>query len=248
MWSLLRITNKTSETMKTIILLLSSLFLVGNVFSQKEIQLAVELSNTYSSSRFFRFSKGTYNSTRLAIGSRFNTNKGNVTLYGMYEFSGFVQQQSMYILQSHLLGGGINYRILNKEKRFSPFIEINASTEVITNYRGGFLDIGDLFPTDYGGFWEKDGPPSQYYSAFYYSTPFVGNILLGCDVRLVDGLHLNVGAGYGLRGMKTREIYWDEGTEPSEELRNVDPKFTKWFNMIDIKLGISYAFSFKKKQ
>ena len=233
--------------MKQITSIICILFLVGNVFSQKEIQLAVELSNTYSSSRFFRFSKGTYNSTRLAIGSRFNTNNGNVTLYGMYEFSGFVQQQSMYILQSHLLGGGINYRILNNEKRFSPFIEINASTEVATNYRGGFLDIGDLFPTDYGYTYNIDNT-QFYYSAFYYSTPFVGNILLGCDVRLVDGLHLNVGAGYGLRGMKTREIYWDEGTEPSEELRNVDPKFTKWFNMIDVKLGISYAFSFKKKQ
>ena len=234
--------------MKQITSIICILFLIGNVFSQKEIQLAVELSNTYSTERFYGRSRGDFNGIKLAIGSRFNTNKGNVTLYGMYEFSGLVLKQSIYTLQSHKIGGGINYRILNNKKRFSPFIEINASTEVATNYRGGFLHIDQFFPTDYGGFWEKDGPPSQYYSAFYYSTPFVGNILLGCDVRLEDGLHLNVGAGYGLRGMKTREIYWDEGTEPSEELRNVDPKFTKWFNMIDVKLGISYAFSFKKKQ
>ena len=232
--------------MKTIILLLSSLFLVGNVFSQKEIKLALELSNTYSSLRFISFSNGTYNSTRLAIGSRFNTNKGNVTLYGMYEFSGLVLQKSRYTVQSHLLGGGINYRILNNEKRFSPFIEINASTEVATNYRGDFLHADQYFPTDHAYSYNIDNT-QFYYSAFYYSTPFVGNILLGCDVRIINGLHLNIGVGYGLRGTKRFVLFWKDGEGPTEEFLNTKPKNTIWSNMTDVKLGISYAFSLKKK-
>lgn len=233
--------------MKQITSIICILFLVGNVFSQKETQLAVELSNTYSTERFYGRSRGDFNGTKLAIGSRFNTNKGNVTLYGMYEFSGIVLKQSMYTLQSHKIGGGINYRILNNEKRFSPFIEINASTEIGTNYRGGFLDMDQFFPTDRAYYYNSDNT-LIYYSAFYYSTPFVGNILLGCDVLITNGLHLNIGAGYGMGGMFIRQIYWDEGALPSEELINTIPKSIQWFNMLDIKLGISYAFSFKKKQ
>lgn len=227
---------------KLILLLILSVFITGNSHAQTSPKLEVGIFNNVS----IRL-PNTYWGMGAFAGPQLNMHTGSISIYAMYQFSGNSGTRFGLKLQSHLLGGGFQYRILSREKRFSPYIELTAVTEVGTNYRGGFLHITDYSPTEYGDFVNNGSPNySYYYSSFYYSTPLVGNILFGCDVRITEGLHLSLGVGYGLRTMKAREIYWDYDEEPSEELRNTKPQNTKLFQVLNAKLGISYAFSFKK--
>lgn len=227
----------------TIILLLSM-----NSFSQSSFKLAVGVSSAPSID--ILETDNMYIGTSMYAGPRIDTRSGNIGLYGMYQFSTNNGSNGFFHLQSHFLGGKLEYRILGNEKRVSPYIEITALTEAGTNYRDGYLSIDGWYPEEYPMLYIDTYPSYSvtYYSRFYHSTPFAGNIMLGVDIRLIEGLHLNLGLGYGLRVVKTKFKYWKGQQDlPKEEIHKLSTE-TNRFNMLEIKIGMSYAFPFKKKE
>lgn len=193
------------------------------------------------------FLDGPFLGTSLSVGARFNMG------VGFFEVkAGYMLLNDKYkSFSSHQLGGSITYRILSSERRCSPYIELNAFTEVGSNYRNGLLRMDTNEPQSYpesyvyanshGGPWH-----TEYYSKFYHSTPLVFNALAGVDFRLTDGLHLNIGCGFGYRGMSTRSRSWEGSANlPTEEIERSSIGIT-WYNLVDVKLGLTYAFSVKK--
>ena len=228
---------------KLTFLLTLSVFFSGNSEAQNTPKLEVGIFNNVS-----RWLPNHYWGMGTFVGCQMDTRAGSFSLYGMYQFSGNSGTRFGLKLQSHLLGGGFQYRILSREKRFSPYIELTAVTEVGTNYRDGYLDANDWYPIDEPSTFSYTKPETTfYYARFYHSTPFVGSAIVGCDIRLTNNLHLSIGAGYGYRGLKTRNVWWNKKEEMTKERLYKDyPIRSEWFDMIDVKLGISYAFSLKK--
>ncbi|MBN9293184.1 MAG: hypothetical protein J0G96_04305 [Flavobacteriia bacterium] len=226
------------------LIIYTSLFLafIFQGHSQKNINLMIGISNTYSLNIMPTFNS--YSGTNISVGSQIETKKGNFNILGTYQFSGNYSRGTVFSLQSHLLGIIFQYRILSNKRRFSPFFEIKGLTEVGTNYKNGYMSIDYWFPSIYPEEFSK----WVYSSRFYVGTPFVGNLLLGCDIRLTGGLHLNISAGYGLRVMQTRYADWLYDPVPPKEEIYKKPVKTRNFQMLDVQLGISYAFSFKKKK
>ena len=172
--------------------------------------MITEISNTSSLNIIPTFNL--YSGTNISVGSQIETKKGNFNIMGTYQFSGNYWRGAVFSLQSHLLGIALGYRILSNERKVSPFVGISAVTEVGTNYKDKYISR-DLAPSIYPEEFSK----LSYSSRFYAGTPFVGNLLLGCDIRLVHGLHLNISAGYGLRVMLTRYAIWSKGAVLSKE-------------------------------
>ena len=228
---------------KLTFLLILSVFLIGNSEAQNTTKLAVGIYNNVS----IRL-PNTYWGMGAFAGPQIDTRAGSFSLYGMYQFSGNSGTRFGLKLQSHLLGGGFQYRILSREKRFSPYIELTAMTEVGTNYRDGYLNVDGMYPMDQPSSFSYTKPETTfYYASFYHSTPLVGSAIVGCDIRLTENLHLSVGAGYGLRFIKSRYAWWNEKEELTKEMLNdISIRLRDWHDMIDVKLGISYAFSLKK--
>lgn len=145
MWSLLRMTNKTSETMKTIILLLSSLFLFGNVFSQKEIKLTAAVSQRIAVDDLFGFvdfndyQDNFYLGTDFSFGGEFATSGGSIGCTAVYNYGGGLYA-TPYEFDYHMLGLGLNYRVFNDSKIVSPLIGFVLLTEVKSNYKGKYLE------------------------------------------------------------------------------------------------------------
>ncbi|OJX36997.1 MAG: hypothetical protein BGO87_14555 [Flavobacteriia bacterium 40-80] len=183
-----------------------------------------------------------FSGTNFSVGTQIDTKKSSFNLSGIYQFGGNWWGAPPYYMKYHLLGIKLKYRVLNIERRVSPFFEITGLTEVGTNYRDSYISYS-WRPTTYASEFSN----LSYSSRFYAGTPFVGNLLLGCDIRLVHGLHLNISAGYGLRVMLTRYAIWSKGYMLSKEQIHERSVSTKNLHMLDFQLGLSYAFSFKKK-
>ena len=225
-------------------LLTLSIFLTGNSEAQNTPKLTLGIYNNMSVNAFVN---NFYWGMGALAGSQIDLRKGSISLYAMYQFSVNSSENDFFSLQSHLLGGGFQYRILSREKRFSPYIELTAMSEVGTNYRDGYMDRDGLYPVDNPSAFSYTKPETTFlYASFYHSTPLVGSAIVGCDIRLTNNLHLSIGAGYGYRGVKTRYVWWNEKEELTKEMLHKRAILTEWYDMIDVKLGISYAFSLKK--
>ena len=227
--------------MKVFAFFILFLFSVVLCFSQEKYKMIAEISNTSSLNIMPTFNS--YSGTNISAGSQIETKKGNFNIMGTYQFSGNYGRGAVFSLQSHLLGIVFQYRILSNKHRFSPFFEIKGLTEVGTNYRDRYMSIDYWFPRIYPEEFSK----LSYFSRFYAGTPFVGNLLLGCDIRLVHDLHLNISAGYGLRVMLARYAVWPKSYVLSKEQIHEHSVKTRNFHMLDFQLGLSYAFSLKKK-
>ena len=226
--------------MKVFAFFILFLFSVVLCFSQEKYKMIAEISNTSSLNIMPTFNS--YSGTNISAGSQIETKKGNFNIMGTYQFSGNYWRGAVFSLQSHLLGIALGYRILSNERKVSPFVGISAVTEVGTNYKDKYISR-DLAPSIYPEEFSK----LSYSSRFYAGTPFVGNLLLGCDIRLVHDLHLNISAGYGLRVMLARYAVWPKSYVLSKEQIHEHSVKTRNFHMLDFQLGLSYAFSLKKK-
>ena len=73
---------------------------------------------------------------------------------------------------------------------------------------------------------------------------------MGVDFQLIRNLNLTVELGYGFRVMKIRYKKWGANQqEPASDLSDkYSLKDVNFLHCIDFELGISYAFSFKKKE
>lgn len=253
------------------IIVIITVFLWNTVIAQWQVQPTIGIS--YSLSLF-----GSYKTEKIASISNYSYNqlyhtvdivyhnidiKGGVILkksnhsisiMGSYNYffsrDKFIIYQEMYtkkfIMQSHFLGLTITNKF-RETKIVRPFVSLELSTEISTNYKDKYLNAPDYYPV----------PP--YLSSivafnanvnYYKSTPFIGNLLVGCDFRLYKELSVNTAFGYGLRILKAQygTLYYHPSVQnkPATETKIGNP-YTLGFNMLTLQLGINYTFSFKKK-
>lgn len=224
------------------ILIIYITFLSVFCFSQGKYKILAEISS--NNSLDFVETGNFFSGTNFSAGTQIDLKKSSFSLSGVYQFGGnWWGEQGVppYYMQYHLLGVKLKYRILSIEKRASPFFEITGLTEVGTNYKDCYISYSWVPSLHAEKFL------NSYYSRFYTGTPFVGNIFFGCDIRLTGDLHLNISAGYGLRVMLTRYADWLYEPTLSKEEIHEHSIGTKNLHMLDFQLGLSYAFSFKKK-
>lgn len=203
--------------------------------------------------------------TNVGIGVNVNLNKGRLALYGAY---GFLAELPIWthgpLVKNHFLGLSLEYSIFGDEKKVRPFIGLSLLSEIATNYRNGYMDESFLSSDDpvagYGTVpmgSHGSGPYKIGYNTnFYYSTPFLGSLLVGCDIHLAKGLRLSIAAGYGLRIMRYRNVVWtvESDTPYLTEEVNVEELLkdkivqNKAFHFMEFQLGLSYTFSFNKKE
>ncbi|MBN9293189.1 MAG: hypothetical protein J0G96_04330 [Flavobacteriia bacterium] len=194
-----------------------------------------------------------YNGTSLGIGAQINGTGGSLSILSVYQFGGSLVSNGLkpYLMQNHFVGGTIQYRILSESKSISPVVEMTALTEIASNYRGGYIkDYGpQKFPSAY---WTSYGNGLQidyYHSDYYISTPMIGNLLIGCDFRIINGLNINVALGYGYRIMKIRYKQWHpDEQEPWADLSGkYNLKDGDLLHCVDFQIGLNYTLSVKKK-
>ena len=157
--------------------------------------------------------------------------------------------KNKFIMNSHFIGFVITNRF-RENKIVRPFINISGSTEVKTNYRDRYLSTETYNPTviSSGNYDNVIGIKTN----FYQSTPFIGSLLIGCDFRIYKDLRVNLALGYGLRVLKTRygmlTFHPEQSTMKPVKTEYISEPYTVAFHMLDFQLGLSYAFSFKKKE
>ena len=240
--------------------------------SQEKIQLVTGLSGSFSKEVLSNYNSQEYGGIGFDFGARFHQKKSDLDISIVYQFSSNMFYDYAFdsinnqgkpvdsdgnsinayksLLRSHFVGGTLKYIFREREKRFRPFIKISALTEISTNYKNGYLMDYELIPKEEPSkysYYTSPGYKVSYYSYLYQSTPFVGSFQIGCDIRLIKDLHLNLSLGYGLRYMKTKYVEWKENEDFHEKLNSI-PIEKHISNMLDIQLGLSYAFSFHKKE
>lgn len=215
-------------------------------FSQSRVDLAVGVGNAVGMSE-----RGLHLDATLYVGPQMEMHKGAIGLYGLYQFSG----SSTYALQSHLLGVGFDYYILKEARRFRPFIEINATSEIASNYRDGYLQMDswgvqsrpETYTILLGS--HGSGPElTRYYSRFYVGTPIYSVIFIGLNIRIVDALNLNISGGVGLRGIQSRAYDWGGSQVVSTDVLHQLSIGTKWFRTYSAKIGLRYNFALVRKE
>ncbi|PKR81844.1 hypothetical protein CW751_00455 [Brumimicrobium salinarum] len=153
----------------------------------------------------------------------------------------------------HLIGASSKYIFREHNKKVRPFLKIAVLSEVYSNYKNGLLVFNEYFPKVEPSFSYIDPTPGgedpavdYYYSHFYYSTPLVINFLGGVDIKLIKNLNLNIALGYDFRIMKVKYAEWKENDNVYDKLKTI-PNENINSHMLDVQLGLTYAFSFKKK-
>lgn len=185
------------------------------------------------------------------------TNSDSVALVGKYykHYDSNGNEIDIYnsLQRNHFLGATLRYIFKERSKRFRPFIQFSIRSEIGTNYKNGYLMDEEFIPRFNPVIVYHTPPANQkpydidyLYSHFYHSTPFIGSFLFGYNLKVIENLHLNLALGYGFRIMKIKYAEWTENEDVYEKLRTI-PTTNNLSQMIDLQLGLTYAFSFKKK-
>lgn len=150
-----------------------------------------------------------------------------------------------YIMRSHFLGMNLIFR-LREQKIIRPYIGVSLLTEINTNYKDRYLSSPNYYPVS------LYLPNIEAFNAdinFYKSTPFIGDIMVGCDFRLYKGLSINGSIGYEIRIIKSQYgILHYQANNPNPTVSIIDNPYKLGFNMLTIQFGLSYAFDIHKKQ
>ncbi|RYM33875.1 hypothetical protein ERX46_07890 [Brumimicrobium glaciale] len=215
-------------------------------FAQSQTKMIIEINKSISKEIFTDDSDQLYRSFNLAVGPQFEKQWGSIEIKASYIMSTADWPNNFIQFQSHFLGGAIKYVIMNKDKRFRPFIEINLFTEIATNYKDGYLRLYQLTPTDKAYDNNYNNYNGGYSSNFYDSTPFLGKYLVGMDVRLSRNLNLGVAVGFTKRKMLYRTKSWNSNNADKvfDDLNNY-PTIESRPNMLELQLGLKYSFGFK---
>lgn len=185
------------------------------------------------------------------IGINLETKKIEYSILGSYGVE-FVLGEEKYM--SHLVGLGLKFHFL-KERKIGFLLSLNSHYQLSSNYslaymrEGGYLDDKPdsyVYPSGSHG-----GPPylTSYFSRFYISTPFIGNVLAGVTARLFNDFYINFSAGFGIRITKTKYAEWSEFSNFNKyvDLKNV-PKDTYNFATIDFELRVIYAIPINRRK
>ena len=237
------------------------------LFAQNKIKGYAELSQSAHTIA--------YTETNLSIGVALAVGHGTFSIFGLYQFGGNWKNKEIlsYGMNYHLLGGGFKYRILKESKIYSPTIQLSASTEVHSSYRGKYLRThphlidyhftpSNSYSTKYTSSGGQPSYPSYNFTYYYVSTPLVANILIGHEFRLTEGLFFNLGLGYSIRAVKVRNKSWSvKSEEPPSDISKPNSlkydsysfegiilKDIAWMHIIDLNVGLNYTFPLKKKK
>ena len=236
------------------LLLISLLFFINlNVLSQDSLRWVAGISFSKSNASI-NLSSGGAGNIGIFFGPQFETEQGgelNTSLAYQFTTEDFsslnvFSKTPSSALRTHFLGGKLKYLFRKKEHIFRPFFEVDMLLRVGSNYKkgypssNGFVIVDGEIRTDNHGTYE-------YFQQ--YTTPFIGGVLIGCDFRISEHVNLNLGAGYGLGTIKTMERKWytnytiyDEKNPSSSVVER------EVYQMINFRIGISYAFSLKKNK
>ncbi len=150
-------------------------------------------------------------------------------------------------LASYLLGLNFECRFLNNTV-IRPLLALSITSEIATNYKGKYLH--DLYydPANYYVNTHK----IEYVTAnLYLGTPLVIHSFLGFNLNASKKVSLNFLIGYGCRVLKGRKVLhtFDPNFSKSKPIKTevTGKVFSAPFHMIDLQFGLSYTFSFKKK-
>ncbi len=238
--------------MKKIIAGLLFILFQGVIFSQSEMRPKASLTEHFSMNNIITEifgsnirTLGPHAGTFGEIGISLETNKVEYSILGSYGVE-IVLGEEKY--RSHLLGLNLEFRF-QKEKRFGFLLSLNGHYQLSANYSLAYMRDNGWFvdkPQSYSYPSSSPGQPhvTRYLSEFYIGTPFVGNVLTGVDFRVVNGLHINISAGFGVRIMRSKYAEWVEGEDVYELLKSI-PIETYFFNTMDFELGLSYTFPSK---
>lgn len=265
--------------MKIFALFFTFIYISLTTFSQEKFQLVTGFSGSFEKEVISNKGSQVYGALGLNLGTRFSQAKGDLDISVIYQFSSNVVYSYPYdsisidwnkkkavhfdsdgnkispynsILRSHFIGGKVKYLFRERIKVLRPFIEVQALTELGTNFKNGYLLQEEYIPNIepsatyyYPSIPGGEYTVNYYYSNFYYSTPLVGGILAGIDIRLAQNLNLNIAAGYGIRIMKVKYATWKEDDNVHEKLKTT-PTENIYSQMLDFQLGLSYDFPLKK--
>jgi hypothetical protein len=181
-----------------------------------------------------------------------NYNLGIKLNYQYFLARGFLMNEvnvsNKALMKNHLLG----LNIVNKfrETRLvQPSFSISFASEVYTNYRNKYLDRKDYY-AKISSFYMSNSWSDNI--NIYHSTPFVGDLLVGCDFRIYKGFSANIGIGYGLRIIRVQyaNVTFPAGQQPSTPIK--EEKLGKPYSLplhyMVIQGGLSYAFDVHKKK
>lgn len=151
------------------------------------------------------------------------------------------------LMKNFLLGLNIINRFREK-KIVRPYFSIALSSEIQTNYKNKYLRKVDYYPFVY--LFQTSAPWNKEVN-IYHSTPFVGELLAGCDFRIYKGFSVNIAIGYGVRVLRVQyaEVTFPAGQQPSAPIseEKIGNPYSLPLNYMVIQVGLSYAFSFQKK-
>lgn len=253
---------------RRLILLNVILFNVSFNFAQKEVQPEIGFSGSaaamgYYMARHYDFSSGVidrriaksengYIGFNARIGARIQMNNKSLLFAGQYQW---ISTQDDYrrkeIFTSNLLGISSEFRFFEKSK-VRLFINAQILSEVYSSYKRNYLQENSYRPISKYPFSPFTNQTTQSFRTnVYQGTPFIGNVLIGCNAKIVDQLSVNISAGYGVRVLKSQEA----SLKYVESVSLTEPVSTKLigrphhlaFHMLNIELGLNYAFSLQKK-
>lgn len=219
-------------------------------FGQNQPKVFVDLSNMIS----HRAYRTNYNVTNLSIGTRFVLKNNSIDISGVYRFSGNISRSgaTKFQFKSHLLGGMISYNLWHEDRRFRPFVSVALFTEIATNYIDGPLEQNFHLPIRY-----FSGYSEAYSADFYQGTPIAGNLLFGFNFRVISTLYVNAAFGVGMERVKTKFAEWynmeysEWNNDPNliiEAMLAGKPTKVRTGYSYNLKFGVKYVFSFKKKE
>gem|GEM_PF-3046308 len=243
--------------MKVLLILAFFLSSVHVCSSQERVNGYISFSQNIN--RFF------WLESNAVAGVLFPLKTGSISTSVIYVYGGNLpasfkyEKVRAYTMQYHLLGGEVKYRIRNSDKIYSPTIQLSALSDIGSTYRGKYLKTIGTITNNIHDVEYYFSPANTYgtqalsiknFTAYYVSTPFEGNLLVGNEFKLLKGLFLNFGIGFTIRGVKIRYKEWNKGTpEPESDIS--DPHSLtglKWKKEVSLTLGLNYTFSFKKKE
>ena len=211
-----------------------------------------------------------YTSSKLEAGPSFSIGKGALTIFASYQYYGNLSTQNLsyedvkaFRFTSQLLGGGINYRINDLSKFYSPVFGFSIVTEISSNYSGKRLGIrnynekGEFFfiPTEkIGKIYSTSGENILFHNTYtYLSTPIIANFFFDNRFKISHGLFINLGIGFSIEKRSVHYKEWSPNEkEPETNLGNLNPSEDihgeiKIINNLNFCFGINYTFPFKLK-
>ncbi len=208
--------------------------------------------------RKFHYSDFEYVGVNSSLGFRVQTKNFSYALQADYlwAINGlFFYLNKSSTRKSNLIGLKQGIRFFEK-RIIKPRLNFEILTEVTTNYKNRKISYDAFSPTDdqTPGFSEVEGhgiSSKKFYTIkLYQSTPLMATIYGGCDFKLVDNLYLNASIGYNLTLLKYKYIRFQYDNHIKENYKDKiadTPVKSVLFHSMAFQLGLSYAFSFHKK-